>query len=204
MIYAAIIFIICYLIGAINPAIILSKKKLKTDIRELGSGNAGTTNVYRIMGMPAAILVFVLDLLKVVLAYGLSMGVMKLFNQSELQTLNSFIIGILLGHCYPIYYGLKGGKGVATMIMAVLLIDKQIAGICITVGILMLLFTQTVSKASLTGAILLPVLTFFLRIELFPVSMFVALFIILKHRSNIKRILDGTESRTFGSKKNKN
>ncbi len=200
MYYTLAIFIVCYLIGAINPAIVLSKKALKTDIRELGSGNAGTTNVYRVMGLPYAILVFILDLAKVVVAWGLSMLLMKIFKQEEIQTLNSFIVGVLLGHCYPIYYGLKGGKGVTTMIMALILVDNKIAGICITVGILVLIFTQTVSKASILGAILLPILMFFLKIEMFPVSLFVSLFIIFKHKSNIKRIMEGTESKTFGKK----
>lgn len=200
MYYALIIFIICYLIGAINPAIILSNKILKTDIRDLGSGNAGTTNVYRVMGLPMAILVFFLDLFKVFVAWGISILILKIFKQNEVQTLSSFMLGVLIGHCYPIYYGLKGGKGVATMIMALLLVDGKIAGICITVGIVMLIITQTVSKASIAGAILLPILMFFLRPEMFWVSFFISLFIIFKHRSNIKRIIEGTESKTFGRK----
>ncbi|MEG2712244.1 MAG: glycerol-3-phosphate 1-O-acyltransferase PlsY [Clostridia bacterium] len=198
--YLIVIFIVAYLLGAINPAILLSKKVLGTDIRDLGSGNAGTTNIFRVMGLPMAILVFVLDLVKVVLAYGVSILLCKIFSQNITETLSTFAVGVLIGHCYPAYYGFKGGKGVATMIMALLLIDYKIAGICITAGIVLLLVTQTVSKASIGGAILLPILMLFLHPEFFLVSLFISLFIIFKHRANIKRIIDGTESKTFGNK----
>lgn len=200
MYYTIAIFIMTYLLGAINPAILISKKVLKTDIRNLGSGNAGTTNVYRTMGLGWAIIVFCLDLIKVVAAWLVSLLMLKIFKADEVTTMSTFVVGVLIGHCYPAYYGFKGGKGVATMIMAMLLIDPKIAGVCITAGIFMLLFTQTVSKASLTGAILLPIIMFFIKPEYFFVALFVAIFIIFKHRSNIKRIIAGQESKTFGNK----
>lgn len=198
-----LIFTACYLVASLNPAIIISKKVLGEDIRGLGSGNAGTTNTLRVMGLPWAICVFVLDLFKVVVAYGITMLFTILFKQDIQMALQVFICAVLIGHCYPVYYKFKGGKGVATTIMAYLLVEPQIAGICITSGIVVLLVTGMVSAASISGAILVSILTLFLMPEYFFATLFVTSLIVFKHRKNIERILDGKENRVLWKNRNK-
>lgn len=201
--FLLLIFLICYLIAAINPAILISKKVLGTDIRELGSGNAGTTNTYRVMGLPWAIVVFFLDLFKVFIAFVITILLAKIFKQDITFAKQIFTCSVVIGHCYPIYYGFKGGKGVATAIMAFLLIDPKLAGICITAGIFVLLTTGMVSAASLSGVILLSILTGFLAPQYFVATLFVTLLILFKHRKNVARILAGEENRVLWKNRNK-
>ena len=198
-----LIFLACYLVAALNPAIIISKKVLGTDIRELGSGNAGSTNVYRVMGLPWAVIVFALDLFKVFVAYGITILCANLFKQDLDMAKQIFICAVLIGHCYPVYYGFKGGKGVATAIMAYLLVESKIAGICITTGIIVLLVTGMVSAASISGAVLVSVLTLFLMPKYFFATLFVSCLIVFKHRKNIQRIIDGEENRVLWKNRNK-
>lgn len=198
-----LIFLACYLLASLNPAIIISKKVLGTDIRELGSGNAGTTNTLRVMGLPWAICVFFLDLFKVFVAYGVTVLLTHLFKQNIDMAKQIFVCAVLIGHCYPIYYGFKGGKGVATAIMAYILIEPQIAGICITAGIAVLLATGMVSAASISGSVLVSILTLFLKPQYFFATLFVSCLILFKHRKNIQRIIDGEEDRVLWKNRNK-
>lgn len=199
-----LVFVACYLIAALNPAIIISKKVLGEDIRGLGSGNAGTTNTLRVMGFPWAATVFILDLLKVAVAYGITLLIIKIFNCDADIAKQIFAVAVVIGHCYPVYYGLKGGKGVATTIMAYLLISPKIAGICIISGIAMLLVTGMVSAASLSGAVLVSILTLFLMPKYFLATLFITCLILFKHRKNIQRIIAGEESRVLWKNRNKN
>jgi glycerol-3-phosphate acyltransferase PlsY len=110
------IFLISYLVVSLSPSIIICKKVKGLDIRNEGSKNAGTTNAIRVMGTGLGILVFILEILKVVIAYGLIYIVMKVMSQQLTPTILSiFILASVIGHCFPIYYGFKGGKGMATL-----------------------------------------------------------------------------------------
>lgn len=106
MVYNIAVCIITYLICGFSPSIEICKLKTGEDIRNLGSGNAGTTNSIRVLGKFMGFVVFILDILKVLVAYGVVLGIGKLFNQDTEATMYSlFMVSAVLGHCYPIYYG---------------------------------------------------------------------------------------------------
>jgi len=110
MVYNIAVCIITYLICGFSPSIEICKLKTGEDIRNLGSGNAGTTNSIRVLGKFMGFVVFILDILKVLVAYGVVLGVGKLFNQDTEATMYSlFMVSAVLGHCYPIYYGFRRG-----------------------------------------------------------------------------------------------
>lgn len=192
--------IIAYFIGSINFSVIISKKVAGFDLREKGSKNAGTTNMLRTVGKKAALVVLICDILKGVIAILIA----KLMTSGENQAIGVQIaaVAVVLGHTFPIFFGFKGGKGVATSIGILLVINWQIGLICIVYGVLILLLTRMVSLGSITAALLFPVLTIFIRTHyiadgagytIFGIIM--AIIILFNHRSNIKRLNEGTENR---------
>ncbi len=191
--------LVSYFIAAVNPAIIISKIVLKKDIRELGSKNAGTTNSIRTMGKKWGALVFVLDLLKVAVSYLLLMLVYKMFSVPFSNVSKSlYMLASVLGHVFPIYYGFKGGKGVAVYLMTALLIDYKAALVCIAVGVILILITRWVSLGSVCGTILLVIISIFMdtSFNAIIVSLTTAV-VVVKHKENIKRILNGKENKLF-------
>ncbi len=198
MVYNVAIFIITYLICSISPSIEICKLKTGEDIRNLGSGNAGTTNSIRVLGKFMGFVVFILDVLKVLIAYGVILGIGKLFKQDTEIMFNSiFMVAAVVGHCYPIYYGFRGGKGVVTVLVVALLLNVQMALICIIAGIVIILITRTVSIGSLGGIILFNIVTFVMFIEYILPVFIVSLIILFKHRKNITRIINGEENKLF-------
>lgn len=193
MFWYILIIVIGYLIGSINLSIIISKKNGK-DIREQGSGNAGSTNTLRTMGKKAAAIVLLFDILKGVAVVLLA----KLMSSLALDA-NLFIqlgaIAVILGHNFPIYYGFKGGKGVATSLGVIMVVNPIIGIICLVFAAVIMVITKMVSLGSILAAILYPILTIFLQPNYFIFSLIVALLLIFRHRSNIKRILSGSESK---------
>ncbi len=192
--------IIAYFIGSINFSVIISKKVAGFDLREKGSKNAGTTNMLRTVGKKAALVVLICDILKGVLAIIIA----KLMTSGVNQAIGVQVaaVAVVLGHTFPIFFGFKGGKGVATSIGILLVINWQIGLICIVYGVLILLLTRMVSLGSITAALLFPVLTIFIRAHyiadgagytIFGIIM--AIIILFNHRSNIKRLNEGTENR---------
>lgn len=192
-------FCICYAICAINPAIILSKLVLKEDIRNLGSKNAGTTNSIRTMGKKWGALVFILDLLKVIIAYYISYAIYALFKLSFNETSKSVcMLACIIGHVYPIYYGFRGGKGVAVYLMSALLIDYRASLVCIVVGIFAILITRWVSFGSISGTVLLVIISIFMDTNFnFIILLIATVIIVYKHKENIKKILSGKENKLF-------
>lgn len=193
-------FAISYLIGSINFAVIISKKMAGFDLREKGSGNAGTTNMLRTVGKKGAALVLVLDILKGVLAVLIA----KLISGKVNSALACQIAGfaVVLGHTFPIFFEFKGGKGVATSIGVLLVINWQIGLICLVYGLLIVALTRMVSLGSISAAILFPVLTIFIRRHYIATGanyiifgILIACFVIFNHRENIKRLNEGTENR---------
>jgi glycerol-3-phosphate acyltransferase PlsY len=190
-------FLISYLIGAISFSIILTKRIKKVDIREYGSGNAGATNTMRVLGKGPAIAVLLLDVLKGVAAILIA----EAFHLSEWGIVLSGFFAIV-GHVWPIYYGFKGGKGVATTIgvfMMISFLPTLIAGI---VTILLIAITRYVSLGSLILILVTPILAYFFHAP--PSFTIVGLILFLisayKHRENIRRLLKGTENK-LGAKK---
>lgn len=192
-------FLIAYLVAAINPAIVISKKVLKTDIRNLGSKNAGTTNAIRTMGKGMGALVFVLDLLKVLISYGLICFVAWMFKEnvsSSVKTL--YMLASVLGHSYPVYYGFKGGKGVAVFLMSAIIVDWKIALICIGIGVTVIVISRMVSLGSIVGSAMLVVLDIFLTTNFnFILILITVAVVIYNHRANIERIIVGKENKLF-------
>lgn len=213
--YYIIMGMIAYLIGSVNFSILISKKVAGFDVREKGSGNAGTTNMLRSVGKGAAAITLILDILKGVVAIYVAILYGNMVNKlANIAVDNSILVQIagifvIIGHTFPIYFGFKGGKGVATALGILLTTNYQIGLICLVFAIILIVLTRMVSVGSLAAAILFPVLTLFLSKENFIIegnyiwySIIVALIVIFNHRTNVKRLLNGTENKIFLRKNN--
>ena len=219
MFLLATIIILSYLIGSIPTSIIISKAAKGIDIREHGSGNAGGTNVMRVLGWKHGVLVILLDALKGVLAVivvaRLHYGSMPFENATPFDdfTLVQIIAGIsaVIGHIWTVFAGFKGGKGIATalgMLLMIVTVDMLIA---IGVFILVVTFSRYVSLGSLAAAVAVP-LTLIIRENVFnvdipnyhtllPFLVLVSLLVIFTHRKNVIRLLNGNENKISFSKK---
>ena len=208
MIVYIIMAIIAYLIGSINFSVIISKKVAGFDVREKGSGNAGTTNMLRAVGKKAAAVTLICDVLKGVVSIGIAIilgNIVKDINRELLIQVAG--IAVVLGHTFPVFFGFKGGKGVATSLGILLLSNWQIGLICLVFGIVLIILTRMVSLGSCAAAVLFPVLTLFINDHYtvltegksvstyFIYSVILAIIVLYNHRSNIKRILSGTENK---------
>lgn len=182
-----------YLIGAIPSGILLTKLTGGEDIRKVGSGNIGATNVYRTAGRKLGIITLLGDCLKGVLPLLVSI---HLFNvtSSELALIAA---AAFLGHCYPIYLGFKGGKGVATA-LGVFLVLSPLSILCALVLFGLILWRwRYISLASISAAAVVPclVLLFEQSAPLFAASVLISSIVIWRHRENIARLRSGTESK---------
>ena len=202
MIECAVMAIIAYLIGSINFSVIISKKMAGFDVREKGSGNAGTTNMLRSVGKKAAAVTLVCDILKGVVAILIALIIGKIINGVDTSTLvQTAGIAVILGHTFPIFFKFKGGKGVATSLGVLIMSNWQIGLICLVFAILLIVLTQMVSVGSIAAAILYPVLTLFIPQNYIVegnymiYSILLAVLIVFNHRENVKRLLNGTENK---------
>ena len=196
-----------YLLGSINTAVMVTRivTKGKKDIRQLGSGNAGFTNVLRSVGKVPAIITIVSDALKCVIAVILG-GIVFSFIGTESQVLSNefvncgkYIAGIfcIIGHSYPVYFHFKGGKGVATGLGVLVFLMPKVAGTVFLVWLVLVLLTRYVSLGSIVAAILTPVAAWYYS---YPVAYTIlgaiaGFFVVLRHKENIGRLLSGTESK---------
>lgn len=198
-----IIAIIAYAIGSISFSVIFSKKFAGFDVREKGSKNAGSTNVLRTVGKKAAALTLLCDALKGVVAVLIALIAGNIINNIDKALLVQIAgIAVIIGHTFPIFFTFKGGKGVATSLGVLLVTNWQIGLICLVFALLIMVLTKMVSAGSVTAAILFPVLTLFIGKEYFIAggsyfifSVIMALIVMFNHRSNIKRLLNGTENK---------
>ena len=207
MVYV-IMAVIAYLIGSINFSVILSKKIAGFDVREKGSGNAGSTNMLRSVGKKAAALTLLCDVLKGVVAIVIAIIVGNIIKDSNKELLLQIAgIAVVLGHTFPIFFQFKGGKGVATSLGILLMSNWQIGLICLVFALVLMALTRMVSLGSCAAAVLFPVLTLFINDNYTVLtegkqgsaylvySIIMAIIVLFNHRSNIKRILNGTENR---------
>lgn len=190
--------LVAYLIGSISFAIIFSKNFAGFDVRERGSNNAGTTNVLRTVGKKAAALTLICDILKGVVAVLLAMLAANIWQEAD-EELLKYLAGLMaiIGHTFPVYYGFKGGKGVATSLGVLLVVNPQIGIICLVFALIIMIATRMVSLGSVLAATLFPILTVFM-VDSFGakvISILIALLVIFNHRSNIKRLKNGTENK---------
>ena len=199
-----IVGIVAYLIGSISFSVIFSKKMAGFDVREKGSGNAGATNMLRSVGKKAAVLTLLCDALKGVVAIIFAIIVGAIAKESD-KALLVQIAGILvvIGHTYPVFFGFKGGKGVATALGVLLMTNWKIGLICLVFALVIMALTRIVSAGSVVAAVLFPVLVLFMHTNYtisegssyFVYSIILAVIVLFNHRSNIKRILSGTENK---------
>ena len=188
---------ISYLLGSIPNGLILGKAIWGVDLRQHGSKNIGATNAWRTIGKAGGISIFALDFLKVaVSAYlGLHLG------GSELAGVLCGILAIA-GHSWSVFLAFKGGKGVATGLGVIAALMPMVTLIVFAVWFAIVYFTGYVSLGSIVGAALVPILTLFfgLHTEFLILGLIAAVFIIYRHKSNIERLLKGTESKIKAAK----
>ena len=199
-----IVAIVAYLLGSISFSVIISKKMAGFDVREKGSGNAGATNMLRSVGKKAAVLTLLCDALKGVVAILFAVIVGKIAKNTD-KALLVQIAGILvvLGHTFPVFFGFKGGKGVATSLGVLLMTNWKIGLICLVFALVLMALTKMVSMGSVGAAILFPVLVLFIHTNYTVTegssyliySIILAVIVAFNHRSNIQRILNGTENK---------
>lgn len=219
MIYiiSATAVILAYLLGSLSGAIILSKKMNKGDIRSSGSGNAGATNMLRVYGKKAGILTLLFDVFKGITAvlvgiaadyFMRSLSANGFFESILLGNLK-YITGVfvVIGHIFPIFFGFKGGKGVAASLGVILIINWQIGIIVAAAAIVIMAVSRYVSLGSIIGGILYPVSTLvfmsakneFNAVN-FICSLILGILVIGKHHTNITRLLHGEERKLFEKK----
>ena len=209
MIAYIIIAIIAYLIGSVNFSIIISKRMAGFDVRQKGSGNAGTTNMLRSVGK-AALVTLVCDILKGIVAIVIAIIIGAIWQDLDKALLVQIAaLLVVIGHTFPIFFQFKGGKGVATSLGVLLMINWKIGLICLVFALVLIALTRMVSLGSVGAAILYPILVLFIDTNFtvsegtgyFVFSVILALIVAFNHRTNIKRILSGTENKLSFSKK---
>lgn len=202
LIFAAV----SYLIGSINTGILISHIFYKDDVRNHGSGNAGATNMLRTYGKGAALVTVLGDALKGVIAVLIAMLISKRFDISPSMVRIIMYVSALcavLGHNYPLYFRFKGGKGVLTSVTVIIMLDPVIGLLALVISISIMAISKYVSLGSVTGAVIVILMSLIMRrndIYFIILCLVLGLLLILRHKSNIKRLLNGTESK-LGSKK---
>ncbi|MBQ0040630.1 MAG: glycerol-3-phosphate 1-O-acyltransferase PlsY [Clostridiales bacterium] len=194
IIKSVFVAIVAYLLGNISPARIISKI-YGVDITAEGSGNPGTTNVIRTLGLKAGLLTLLVDALKGYIA--VKFGFAFAWPVGEYVA----FVFVIIGHCFPYFYKFKGGKGVAAALGAAIALNWPSAMLAIFFGVIVLLIDKRMSVASLSAAILYPILMFFIAREITIFALLVAAFIVYTHIPNIKRIRAGEEPKLEIGKK---
>ena len=197
--------IVPYLLGSINFAIIFSKLFHHGDVREHGSGNAGSTNMLRTYGLKTALLTFVCDLMKGVISALIGLFMMPYF--TGFVYISGF--ACLIGHAFPIYYGFKGGKCVASLAGVMLVCNPPVFVLLFLVFVFTVLLSQYISLGSIICAMAFPLANLFIPFYVSPappvgiiVSLLMAILVVYLHRKNIVRLWQGNESKvSFRSKK---
>jgi acyl phosphate:glycerol-3-phosphate acyltransferase len=196
-----LLIVLSYLIGSIPTSVWISKYFFDVDIRDYGSGNAGATNTFRVLGPSWGVFVMTIDMLKGVIAVSLAYLLPDhIDNLTQLQTLQIGLgLAAVIGHIFPIWAEFRGGKGVATLFGIVLGISPWTALSCVGVFLLVLYLTRFVSLSSILASIAFPVFILFVfnvendTYRVFAIA--VALMVLLTHQKNIGRLLKGSESK---------
>lgn len=205
-VYTVIAAVAAYLIGSINSSIIISKIVMGEDIRKSGSGNAGATNMLRTMGKKYGALTLVIDVLKGVIAVLAAM----LFKKAGANINTEYIAGVcvVLGHNFPVFFGFKGGKGVATSLGVVLMLDWKVGLVVLAAAILIMALTRYVSLGSICAALLFMAIHTVIMVSggefcavKFICIMILGVLLILRHSANIKRLVKGEENKLGAKKK---
>ena len=197
--YIYFFIILSYLTGAFPSAVLIGKVFFKIDVREFGSGNAGATNTFRVLGKKAGIPVLILDVFKGWLAVNYVFFISSSSQNPDLEFEQQLVFGIaaVIGHLFPIYTGFRGGKGIATLLGLLLGIQLHAALLSFMVFLFVFIFSRYVSLASILSSITFPLIIYFLSdstdVSLIIFSIFVPLLALLTHQKNIERLLRGEE-----------
>lgn len=196
----AILIVLAYLIGSIPTAVWVSKRMFGIDIREHGSGNAGATNTFRVLGAKAGSMVMIVDMLKGFLAVKLALFSPFPWISVPFMNLEIFLgLAAVVGHIFPIWADFRGGKGIATLFGMILSIQPLVAVSLVLVFVLILFLTRYVSLSSIMASITFPLLILFifnepeLSYRLFAIA--TAFLVVLTHYKNISRLISGNESK---------
>lgn len=195
-----ILIVFAYLIGSIPSAVWLGKRFYKIDVREFGSGNAGATNTFRVLGKKAGIVVLVCDILKGSLAVLLANFSFYQISSNQFVNLQLALgISAVVGHVFPVFAGFRGGKGVATILGIVICLTPITSALVLIVFLTVLILTRYVSLSSIMAGISYPILLKFIlkndNQTLFIFSIFVSILLVITHKKNISRLLKKQESR---------
>ena len=223
MLYFIVIIatLVSYLIGSISSSVIISKRISGSDIRSEGSGNAGATNMLRVHGKAAGAATLLCDVAKGILAVLIGCAADRViaaqsglsldwFEANILMDNLKYIAGVfvVLGHDFPVFFGFRGGKGIATSLGVMLILDWRVGLIVAVAAILIMAISRYVSLGSVIGGILYPVavIAFMagkgdINPVYFACAVALGLLAVAKHHANIKRLLNGTESKLFAKKK---
>ena len=205
---SVLLVLLAYLTGAFPSAVWLGRTFFNTDVREYGSGNAGATNTFRVLGKGAGIPVLLMDIFKGWIAVNyvwLISDVSSLSDELFFENQLAFGIAAVIGHLFPIYTGFRGGKGIATMLGLLIGLDPYAALFSISVFIIILFISRYVSLASMIASLAFPLFVmFFLKSTNDPLNLF-AIFVpilsLITHQKNIERLLKGEETKVkFGKK----
>lgn len=183
---AVVCVIVAYFIGNISPSILLSKAKGR-DIRQEGSGNAGSTNMLRVYGKKTAGLTFLIDVLKGAFAVLLAAYV------CGPSVSYMCAVAVITGHVFPIVYGFRGGKGVATGAGAITAVSPIVGLLTAVVAFSVIGLTKKVSLGSLTANFFFPLAMWKFVPEFWPYSLVIVVLVLVKHRSNVLRLIRGEE-----------
>lgn len=200
---SAVIFwgIIAYVIGSIPSSIWIGKSYFGKDVRDFGSGNAGATNTFRVLGKRAGIIVLLLDILKGVTAASLILYMPSVSQETDQYVNLQLLFGILavLGHIFPVFENFNGGKGIATLFGMLIGIHYILAVACVALFIIVLLLTRYVSLSSILATISFPILTIYIFNRDEPLfiafGIAAALMVVIIHKKNIVRLLNGEETK---------
>ncbi len=224
ILWGLVVAVVSYLLGSMNFPIIITKLLKKGDIRDYGSGNAGSTNVLRSVGKKAALVAFLLDIFKAVVSVLIGYFVFSYVCESQdvnpiYVSFGKYIGGLacMLGHIFPLYYGFKGGKGVATSGGMIAVLDWRVFIIVILSFITSFMSKKIVSLSSIIAACIFPLATFLVTyifdytlsaspphigylIGVTAMSFICGMVVVVKHKDNIKRLREGTEKPIIKSK----
>ncbi len=203
-IYSVSALILAYLFGSIPTAVWIGQAFYGIDVREYGSGNAGATNTFRVLGKKAGIAVMFLDILKGYTATNLVylIGLSVTGPQNSVQFVNyQLALGItaVMGHLFPVFAGFRGGKGIATLFGMILAVQSQAAMLCVLTFITVLLITKYVSLSSILAGFSFPLSIIFIfqspirSVVLY--GMCICVLILVTHQKNIERLIKGKESK---------
>lgn len=203
-IYSLAAILAAYLFGSVPSAVWIGQAFYGIDVREYGSGNAGATNTFRVLGTKAGITVMVLDILKGFTATNLAyfIGLSITGPHNSIQFVNyQLALGItaVMGHLFPVFAGFRGGKGIATLFGMVLAVHFQASVVCVSVFLVVLMLTRYVSLSSIAAGFSFPLSIIFIfhsplrSIVLY--GMCICVLILITHQKNIERLLKGKESK---------